>query len=81
MRHQVRQRLLPLILAIAAAVILTVPLWASLSPDWHVRRTNVIHARSRLESPRLPQPVTEAGSLLLTGGLLIALASVVRRAS
>jgi hypothetical protein len=80
MRHRVRQRLSTVILAIAA-VTLSVPLWASLSPDRHVRRANVIHARFGLESSRLPPPVTEAGSLLLTGGLLIALASVVRRAS
>jgi hypothetical protein len=77
MRHRGRQRLLTL-LAIAAV---TVTVWASLSPDGHVRRSNVVHARFHLESPRLPQPVTEAGSLLFTGGLLIALASVVRRAS
>jgi hypothetical protein len=77
MRHRGRQRLLTLI-AIAAV---TLTLWASLSQDGHVRRSNVVHARFHLESPRLPQPVTEAGSLLFTGGLLIALASVVRRAS
>jgi hypothetical protein len=78
MRHRGRQRLLTLILAIAAV---TLTVWASLSPVGHVRRSNVVHARFHLESPRLPQPVTEAGSLLFTGGLLIALASVVRRAS
>jgi hypothetical protein len=80
MRHRVRQRLLILILALGA-VTLTVPLWASLSADGHVRRTSVVHATLRLESPGLPQSVTEAGSLLLTGGLLIGLASVVRRTS
>jgi hypothetical protein len=78
MRHRGRQRLLTLILAIAAV---TLTLWASLSHDGHVRRSNVVHSRFHLESPQLPQPVTEAGSLLFTGGLLIALASVVRRAS
>ena len=87
MRYRVRQRLLTLILA-SAAVTLTAPVWASLGPDGHVRRTNVVDARLRLESPRLPQPfadagslLAEAGSLLLTGGLLIGLASVVRRTS
>jgi hypothetical protein len=80
MRHRVRQRLFTLILALAA-VSLTVPLWASLSSDGHIRRTDVVHAKLRLESPRLPQPVTEAGSLLLTGGFLIGLASILRRAS
>jgi hypothetical protein len=80
MRQRVRQRLLTVILA-SAAVTLTVPLWAWLSPDEHVRRANAVNASFGLETPRLPQPVTEAGSLLLTGGLLIGLASVVRRGS
>jgi hypothetical protein len=80
MRHRVRQRVLTLVLAIAA-VTLTVPLWAALSPDGHVRRTSVVDARLRLNSPPLPQPLAEAGSLLVTGGLLIGLASVIRRTS
>jgi hypothetical protein len=80
MRHRVRERILTLILAIAT-VTLTVPLWASLIPEGHIGRTNVVHASLRLESPRLPQPLAEAGTLLLTGGLLIGLASIVRRSS
>jgi hypothetical protein len=78
MSHRVRQRVLILILAIAT-VTLTVPLWASLAPDGHIVRTNVVHAGFLLEGPRLPQPLAEAGTLLLTGGLLIGLASIVRR--
>ena len=78
MRHPVRQRVLTLILAIAT-INLTVPLWASLTLDGHIGRANVVHASLRPESPRLPQPVAEAGTLFLTGGLLIGLASIVRR--
>jgi hypothetical protein len=74
MRHRLRQRILTLILAIAT-VTLTVPLWASLTPEGHIGRTNV----SLRLSPRFPQPLAEAGTLLLTGGFLIGLASIVRR--
>ena len=77
MRHRVRQRILTLMLAIAT-VTLTVPLWASLTPQGHIGRTNVVHVSLRL-SPRFPQPLAEAGTLLLTGGFLIGLASIVRR--
>jgi hypothetical protein len=78
MSHRIRQRVLTLILAIAT-ITLTVPLWAALSSDGHISRTNVVDAGLRLESARLPQPLAEAGTLLLTGGLLIGLASIVRR--
>ena len=77
MRHRVRQRILTLILAIAT-VTLTVPLWASLTPEGHIGRTNVVHVSLRLR-PRFPQPLAEAGTLLMTGGFLIGLALIVRR--
>jgi hypothetical protein len=79
MRYPGRQRLVTLILAIAA-VALTAPLWASRNQDRNAP-ASVAEAGIRLGSPRLPQPVAEAGSLVLTGGFLIGLASVVRRSS
>jgi hypothetical protein len=81
MRHSVRQRVLTTLILAIAAVTLTVPLWASLSSDGQIRRTNVLHASLQLEGPRLPQPVAEAASLLLTGAFLIGLASLVRRSN
>ena len=80
MRYRGRQRLVTLILAIAA-VALTAPLWASRNQDGHVPYASVADAGIRLGSPHLPQPVAEAGSLVLTGSFLIGLASVVRRSS
>ena len=80
MRYPGRQRLVTLILAIAA-VALTAPLWASRNQDRQAPYASVADAGIRLGSPRLPQPVAEAGSLVLTGGFLIGLASVVRRSS
>ena len=77
MRHRVRQRALTLILVIATVTV-TVPLWASLTPHGQIGDASVTHSSLRLESP-LPQPLAEAGTLLLTGGLLIGVASIVRR--
>lgn len=68
-----RHRLLTLVLA-GAVIALTVPLWAALSLEPSVPRSNPVDVR-------LPRPVAEAGTLVMTGGLLIGLASLVRRTS
>jgi hypothetical protein len=68
-----RHRLLTLVLA-GAVIALTVPLWAALSLEPGVPHSNPVDVR-------LPRPVAEAGTLVMTGGLLIGLASIVRRTS
>lgn len=74
-----RRRLLTLLLAALAAITMAMPLWAALGSERRFNdglRTLQVH-RTNLAT----RPVAEAATLVVTGIMLIGLASVVRRTS
>jgi len=73
-----RQRLLTLLLAAAAAVTMAVPLWAALRSERRLI-TGVSIYVNRQHPPA--GPLAEAATLVLTGGVLLGLASAVRHTS
>jgi len=77
-----RRRLLTVLLAAVAAVTMAVPLWAALTSEGGMLRTTAHRTTmvvSGTQLPELPEPVAEAATLVLTGGILLGLASAVRR--
>jgi hypothetical protein len=77
-----RRRLLAPILAGLAAIIMAVPLWAALTSERNMLRSPGVAATIRVTRPQLSAPpLAEAATLVLTGGVLLGLASAVRRTS
>ncbi len=78
--HLMRRRLLTLLLAALAAITMAMPLWAALGSERNRfndgLRTLQVH-RTNLAT----RPVAEAATLVVTGIMLIGLASAVRRTS
>jgi hypothetical protein len=73
-----RRRLLIVLLA-SLAVTVAVPLWAGLTFEGAVRRNLAGAAVAAVPAEGERHPLAEAGTLAVTGGLLIGLASAVRR--
>jgi hypothetical protein len=75
-----RRRLVTFLLAALAAITIAVPLWAALRSERSLiaDRTGSLQVHHTRQAPR---PVAEAATLVLTGIMLIGLASAVRRTS
>ena len=71
-----RRRLLTLLLAGLAAIIMAVPLWGALRSE----RGLIADGTMRLDHTAV-RPVAEAATLVFTGIVLLGLASAVRRTS
>jgi hypothetical protein len=71
-----RRRLLTLLLAALAAVIMAVPLWAALRSE-----RGLIPDGTMQMNRSAVRPVAEAATLVFTGMVLLGLASAVRRTS
>jgi hypothetical protein len=77
-----RRRLLTVLLATLAAITMAVPLWAALTSERTLRTGDLTASTLLADRSLAPRPrVAEAATLVLTGGVLLALASAVRRAS
>jgi len=76
-----RRRLLTLFFA-ALAVTMAVPLWAALTSEHTKLSRTMVNGSLPGDHSRLSSPaVAEAATLVLTGGVLLVLASAVRRTS
>jgi hypothetical protein len=77
-----RRRLLILFFAALAAITMAVPLWAALTSEHRILSRTTVNSSLRVNRSQLFSPaVAEAGTLVLTGGILLVLASAVRRTS
>lgn len=77
-----RRRLLTLFSAALAAVTMAVPLWAALTSEHTILSRTMVNGSLPVDHSRLSSPaVAEAATLVLTGGVLLVLASAVRRTS
>ena len=74
-----RRRLLTSLLAVLAAIWMAVPLWAALTSERALGHSSLTASTLLATRARAMSPVTEAATLAVTGGLLLALASAVRR--
>ena len=75
-----RRRFLTLLVAALAAVTMAVPLWAALTSERTLGHGKITASTLLADrSPMMAHPITEAATLVLTGGVLLALASAVRR--
>jgi hypothetical protein len=77
-----RRRIRMLLLA-AVVIALAVPFGTALTLDRGapVPAAVVIQPTTAVAGPVLPRPLTEAGTLLLTGWVLLGLAAIVRRSA
>jgi hypothetical protein len=73
-----RRRLLTLSLAAVAAVAMAVPLWAALRSERRLITGVSVYVNRQQPAAR---PLAEAATLVLTGGVLLGLASAVRHTS
>ena len=74
-----RLRLLSLLLAALVAITMAVPLWAALTSERALGHGNLTATTLLANRARTMSPLAEAATLAVTGGLLLALASAVRR--
>jgi len=74
-----KRRLLIVLLAALAAITMVVPLWAALTSEGGMLRATAHRTTVAVSGAQLPAPVAEAATLVLTGGILLVLASAVRR--